>query len=328
MPLAGLLVLEKICCYNSKMVDYVPTEKGTTIRQPSTANLMISSMDRQDVVNGVPVLTAIGNPTYTTYPSPWDFQITKTNSIMNGYFTRVATTEVVLEWFVPNISSTLNNRTFSVKITGTTYTITLVPGFYTVAQALDQIVSQLNATAGISGVYTFSISNGYNGTSVPRVALKCVTVASVAQNFSITETVLSDLLDFSPGGSASSLQGIFAPDIRPYRYIDFTSSQLTYAQDLKDGSTNTQDRNVLCRWYFDFDNYTATDSYGFPILMGYQPFTLRRIFNPPKQIRWEPNLPIGNLSFQVVDEYGATIIGQANQRLDSQWLMTLQVSEV
>lgn len=312
------------------MVDYVPIEKGMTIRQPSTANLMISSMDRQDVVNGVPVLTPIGNPTYTTYPSPFDFQITKTNSIMNGYFTRVATTEVVLEWFVPNISATLNNRTFTVVITSVgTFTVTIAQGFYTVQQALDQIVSALNAKSGISGTYTFSISNGYNGTGLPRVCLKCVvTSGGAGQSFTVTETVLSDLLDFSPGGGATSLAGIFAPDLRPYRYIDFTSTQLTYAQDLKDGSTNTQDRNVLCRWYFDFDNQTASDSYGFPILMGYQPFTLRRIFNPPKQIRWEPNLPIGNLSFQVVDEYGAIIVGQANQRLDSQWLMTLQVSEV
>lgn len=311
------------------MVDYVPIEKGMTIRQPSTANLMISSMDRQDVVNGVPVLTPIGNPTYTTYPSPWDFQITKTNSIMNGYFTRVATTEVVLEWFVPNISNTLNNRNFKVVIDGTTYEITIAIGFYTVQQALDQIVSALNAKSGISGTYTFSISNGYNGTAISRVALHCVvTSGGAGKNFTITETVLSDLLDFSPGGVATSYSSIFAPDLRPYRYIDFISTQLTYAQDLKDGSTNTQDRNVLCRWYFDFDNQTASDSYGFPILMGYQPFTLRRIFNPPKQIRWEPNLPIGNLSFQVVDEYGAIIVGQANQRLDSQWLMTLQVSEV
>jgi hypothetical protein len=310
------------------MVDYVPIEKGVTIRQPSTANLMISSMDRQDVINGAPVLTPIGNPTYTLYPSPWDFQITKTNSIMNGYFTRVATTEVVLEWFVPNISPNLKNRDFTVVIAGTSYTVTIAIGFYTVAQALDQIVGALNAKSGISGVYTFSIANGYNASNISRVALKCVTVASVAQNFTITETVLSDLLDFAPSGVAASLQSIFAPDLRPYRYIDFTSSQLTYAQDLKDGSTNTQDRNVLCRWYFDFDNFTATDTYGFPILMGYQPFTLRRIFNPPKQIRWEPNLPIGNLSFQVVDEYGQVIVSQANQRLDSQWLMTLQVSEV
>jgi hypothetical protein len=248
---------------------------------------------------------------------------------MNGFFTRVATTEVVLEWFVPNITSALGTRTFSVIIAGTTFDITIPTGFYTVQQALDSIVSFLNAKAGISTVYLFSIVNtANNGANVSRVALKCVNVASTnPQSFTIVETLLSNYLDF--GTTAGSIQSIFAPDLRPYRYIDFLSSQLTYAQDLKDGSTNTQERNVLCRWYFDFDQQTTqTDGYGFPILMGYQPFTLRRIFNPPKQIRWEPNLPIGNLTFQVIDEYGNLVDNSGNQRLDSNWMMTLQVSEV
>jgi hypothetical protein len=55
------------------MVDYVPVEKGTTVRQPSTANLMISSKDRN----------------LTVYPNPFDFQITKQASIFNGFFTRI-----------------------------------------------------------------------------------------------------------------------------------------------------------------------------------------------------------------------------------------------
>jgi hypothetical protein len=70
--------------------------------------------------------------------------------------------------------------------------------------------------------------------------------------------------------------------------------------------------------------------------MGYEPFYLRRIFNPPKQIAWENNMPIGQLSFQVI---GSTIIndqiaqeqtvvsGLLSDIVLGNWLMTLQVSE-
>jgi hypothetical protein len=68
--------------------------------------------------------------------------------------------------------------------------------------------------------------------------------------------------------------------------------------------------------------------------MGYSAFQVRRIFSPPKQIRWEPNLPVGNLAFQV---YGNRSGGESelldfalisNAGGNINWLMTLQVSEV
>lgn len=100
-------------------------------------------------------------------------------------------------------------------------------------------------------------------------------------------------------------------------------NQLTYNQAVKDASTSPNERDVLCRWYFDYDNQTPTDGYGFPILMGYAPFCLRRLFNPPKQIQWETNIPVGNLSFQLYDDDGTLV--PVNSR--TEYLMTLQVSE-
>jgi hypothetical protein len=90
------------------------------------------------------------------------------------------------------------------------------------------------------------------------------------------------------------------PKLLPYTYLDFACDNLTYCQNVKDQTTNYTVRNLLYRWNFAFDNSPITyDAYGYPILQGYQAFVARRELATPKQIRWEPNLPIGQLSFQV-----------------------------
>ena len=279
------------------MVDYVPIEKGMTIRQPSTANLMIDSLDRDSGFSA-------GN-----------FSISRNASILNGFFTRIGVTEVVLEWFEPNIQTGIGD-TMDITIGSSTSTITLPQGFYTVQRALDVIVTLANTA--FSGT-TFSIVNS-----------GAVTLNST-QSYIIQPGSLQNRLGFAPTASTTTktVGATKYPDLRIYKYIDFISNQLTYAQDLKDSSTNLTTRDTLCRWYFAWDIQPATDSYGFPILQGYTGFCARRLFSPPKQIRWEPNLPIGNLAFQVWgyqtknDNYGEIV---DNTQFD--WQMTLQVSEV
>lgn len=289
------------------MTDYVPAEKAMPIRYPSTANLLVDSDDRN----------------HTNNPSPWDFQIARNNSLLNGFFTRVGTTEVVLEWCLPNISDTLGSNEFTIDISGVggnthnaTSTVTLPNGFFTVEDTIDAIVGSLNATSGTTGA-TFTVIN-----SVGRISID---VSGAVVRIDNGDTLLNSNLDaLAPTFTNDFTFG--CPDLRPYRYVDFVSSQLTYAQDLKDASTAQNVRDVLCRWYFAEDTEELADGYGFPILMGYKQFRRRRIFNPPKQIRWEPNLPIGQLSFQVYDPMGALL--PYDPAYSSDWLMTLQVSEV
>lgn len=285
------------------MSGFVPGEKATTIRMPSTANLMVDSADRNEAV----------------FPSAFNFQIQKNQSILNGFFTRIGTTEVVLEWCQDNIGLSNNTLVFDISgVGGNTYfdsvTITIGTGFYTVEQLLDAIVSALNALTGTTGA-DFAIATGGG-----IVALDCS-----GAEFGVQDSPLAQQLGIFTGGLEFPGVNITCPDLRPYRYIDFVSSQLTYAQDLKDTTTSTVERDVLCRWYFSWDVPPQLDAYGFPILMGYTRFCLRRIFNPPKQIKWDSNLPIGNLTFQVYDEEGVLLPNSGN---DTQWLMTLQVSEV
>jgi hypothetical protein len=255
------------------------------------------------------------------FSSPWDFQITKRESILNGFFTRIATTEVCLDWCDPNISSELKNNTIVFDISGTganTYkglqTVTVNTDFYTIENIVDEVVAQLDAVSGTTGV-DFSVSQ-INGS---------VFIDASGGDFTVQAGKLQNQLDLFNQPDGNSIQVGNCADIRPYRYIDFVSTDLTYAQYLKDSSTAKYPRDVLCRWYFAEDSQENLDGYGFPILQGYKTFCRRRIFNPPKYIRWDNNLPIGNMKFMVYDDTGTELAFY--NTTGSSWLMTLQVSE-
>lgn len=276
-------------------MNFIPSERATPIRMPSTANLMLDSADRTSF-----------------FPSAWDFQITKSNSIMNGFFTRIGATEVVLEWCEPNMA----DEELIVDVSGATVrstaTVTILNTFMTVADCLNECASQLNNTNGVT-FSVFSSLSGYAG------------LDASGGKFRVYSSSLQRKLGFDLSGALTS-QKLISPcaDLRLYRYIDFVSPQLTYNQDLKDNSTAPLVRDVLSRWYFDEDVPEQRDSLGYPILMGYEAFRRRRLFNPPKQIKWDSKQPLGNMAFQVFDNNGNLL----PQSQDSNWLMTLQMSEV
>jgi len=270
-------------------------DKAVTFRAPATANLMVDSADRNSTLN----------------PSAFDFQITRPNSIMNGFFTRCGTTEVVLEWSEPNILEgeiTLDISGASVRSQVTT---TIISSFLNVADLLNLIVEDLSGTNGVA--LSVVQTGGYTG------------ISATGGRFRVVSTPLAVQLgiDLSPALATQKLINGF-PDLRLYRYLDFVSPTLTYNQDLKDTSTSTYNRDVLCRWYMAEDQPEATDAYGFPILMGYESFVRRRIFNPPKQIKWDNNIPVGNLIFQVYNDDGELLLPSEPK---TNWLMTLQLSE-
>jgi hypothetical protein len=283
-------------------------DKAVTFRQPATANLMIDSADR---------------PSGT----PWDFQLTSVNNYGNGFFSRIAATEIVLEWCMPNIAPAWGNTTMAVDISGTgseafhqTIAITLPTNFYVVSQVLANIQNRITAAV--------------TGTTITCVA----GITSIGTGIGSTNAILSFLpgtltnqMDISGAVSTQSpiapagtyFIPVICPDLRPYRYLDFVCENLTYAQDVKDNSSAPYNRDVLARWYFAYDEAPNLDATDMPILMGYSRFVLRRIFNPPKQIKWDANLPVGNLRFNVYDNNGELV----DVALGSEWLMTLQLSE-
>jgi hypothetical protein len=291
-------------------------EKATLIRMPATANLMLDSADRDSKAS-----------------LPWNFSITRRNQLINGYFTRAGTTEVVLEWCEGNIytktASLPGNSALTLDISGASVRETdeivqlVLGGFYTVAEALESIRTVVNDLSGTTGVSV----NVVTGQGIPFLA-----VTGGHLLFNSDSGGLAEALGITPLDEDATAFFIRCPDLRKYRYLDFVSPQLTSVQDVKDAATNAFVRDVLCRWYMAEDEPEQLDQYGFPILMGYKQFVRRRIFNPPKQIKWEQNFPVGNLSFEVYGNDGAivsslNIDGTVATSTDSNWLMTLQLSE-
>jgi len=318
------------------MSEFIPTEKGVPIRQPSTANLMVDSQNRarKDLSGNI------------NFGTSSDFFITKNNSILNGFFSRIGVTEVVLEWFQPNILPDESSTFAIVESGGSSSGIECFinnanGGFYTVASLVQEMASAMTTasadTGGQNRVYTAIGGDGHAYIDVSG-ANTFEFVGSLVPGFDGVAERLGFETDTQAkthyvGDVATNVNGVgWTPDLRLYRYIDFVSNSLTYNQELKDATTAQSIDNILCRWYFAEDDQGNLDEYGFPILQGYTPFVRRRLFSPPKQIKWSAQQPIGQIQFQVQyqpnvsQQNSSALILPTDTRFD--FLLTLQVSEV
>ena len=304
-------------------------EAGTTIRNPSTANFVVDSSDRP----GFPL--AIAN-TYNNQST--NFTIQKNQSLFNGFFTRIAPTEVWLDYCLNNIAQYWKNTLFYVSLTqGPVFTyaiINLASGSYTTESALNSIVTLLNASAPvIAAGGTFSLTTGVTG-----LAQLHYEVGGNPTNFIISSTTgtggqlkLYAQLNFLADTWGNDFP-VRCPNLLPTRYIDFVSNQVTYNQDVKDGSTALKTQDFVYRWYMAWDVPAPEDGLGYPIYQGYERFISRRYNAFPKQIKWNPGQPIGQVQWSLYDDGGdlIDITGGGNPALspgDLEWSMTMLVSE-
>ena len=284
---------------------YSDLGRGTSIRFPSTANLMISSQDRLN--------KSIGMPTGTS----GKFNITSGQNVMTGFFSRMAPVEVVLDWQVYNVIGAVNS-TFTV-LTDADYTVSLDTGFYTVSSALDTIISLLNTKIG-SNAFSLTGTDGNKYFTGPA--------GWVLQPTQLSNQLFTFTSQPDPITNAIHVYNPILLTAVP-AFIDFVCSNLTYQQGLKDASTQSQIHDVLYRWYFAYDSPAPLDKYGYPIQMGYQPFNIRRYLSFPKQIKWNGDQPIGQLQFEVYDQSGALLsLPPGSGQGAFEWSMTLQISEV
>jgi len=278
-------------------------DRATTTRPSSTALLSVDSFDRtQEDSAGNQITNGIST----------DFLINKNQSIFNGFFHRIAVTEVVLDWCIPNISSVTFNNTMSVTVGGVTILFTIPNGQYTVADVLDRIVVELNLPGPNGfGVGFFRIEDQFGAVYGPGSYGPAYLATTAGGNFTINTTKLQQQLSLQTGVAGAAFP-VTCPNILNIRYIDFVSAQLTYNQDLKDNTTAITSRDVLYRWVFAYDNVPLNlDRYNYPIYQGYQKFIARRVLPYPKQIRWDSNQPIGQLGFQVYDDGGELLVPSA-----------------
>lgn len=297
-------------------------DKGVTIRLPSTAFFGISSADRFKSIQ-----QRRATPTF-----PFAFNISKGESLLNGFFHRFALTEFRMDWALPNISAVWGNNKILIAVTAQTpYLITLPDGFYTPVDIADTIEQAVDTQfPGIAFTATVDKSTGimtFSATSTFSLKPDPANTSPYKQLFDMMNLYWNPV----PGGTTvatSAVSGV--PNLRYTDYIDIVCSQITAVQDVKDVTTAEQTRDVLCRVYLDettpsdatYQNPVQTEirDAGFAITgfntpdigsgakqNGVRPMTIYRQFANPKQVKWEQNIPLGNVIFEIYDDEGRSI---------------------
>lgn len=303
------------------MSEFLPAEKGMTIRQASTANFQINSLDRSSGTSS-------------------DFQIVRPESLLNGFFTRLGAVEVVLNWSVPNVSVDASNNLFKFIFNGTPYTAVVPTGSYQFVDLVSAVAKAMGIATGNGEGYFATISGLNYAPSAGITGLQPYTyiykVNAGAAPSPDTLTFVSTTLSAQMGaknvlmaGTQQYLAIVFKnPVVLPVKYLDFVCSQLTYAQDLKDATTGIRNRDVLYRWNLAWDDTgNISDTAGYTIYQGYNTFISRRYLAFPKQIRWDNTLPVGNLTFQVYTDTGKLVSDFIKTEGSFEWSMNLLVSE-
>lgn len=298
-------------------------DRAITVRPASTSLLCMDSDDRY-----ANFLQKRTSPTY-----PFAFTISKNESILNGFFTRLAINEFRMYWTLPNISAAWGNNTLSYTTGGNTYSITINDGFYdlTTLCAIIQDLIQLQghlpnfiAIANVDGSSSYA-SGDPNTFFFPKPTATTRTLYDMLN----LQTPLGPLLP-PPNPppvplSLTAARGGVA-NLKPTDYVDIISSQITYNQDLKDSTSAPVVRDMVARIFLDnsvnsnyrtetnlfdaADVYTGKQVPQFEPsanINGSTPFVIYRQWTQPKQIKWVKSQPIGNLTFELYDDQGRSI---------------------
>jgi len=202
-------------------------QEGVNIRNPSTALLGISSVDRYNLPLGEPSELAGSqtNPLQAnTLSSPFNFSITTGQNLLDGYFTRLALNEIQFRWTMPTMTSR-NNKIYIVWSPGGRQAITAVTSVgglitFTMASTTGYSSGQTIVVGNLPALSTSAGSVNVNGfytiTGVTGTTLQCTRITTPA------------LPDFTQT-SASGLVGIRYLITIPEGWYDLTNTLTTGA---------------------------------------------------------------------------------------------------
>ena len=314
-------------------------------RPPSSALLGIDSANRFQSL----ILGALATNNLSPNASPYDFNLYAPTNFIQGFFTRIAVSEITFPFAIPNINEFTNQIRFWYSATpgnATSYILTLTKGWYDFDTLATQLQTKMNA-AGIAGK-TFTVlyddtqpgpSYTYSASVDAPAANDKIWFQPYYQNGYENQKGLFEMMNWSPFGyqtagvQASSTTIGGSPTLLFTKYVDIVCANLTAVQDVRDGSSSNRPRDAICRLYL-------TDSLNSDLTLGSKPFNVLRQYTNPKFIKWENNLPVASLSFQVYNDSGYILSGvipaaagayDAEQVIKSRqnpdWQMTMLLSE-
>lgn len=324
-------------------------ERGVNIRNPSSSVFCINSRDRYN--------NNVDNSLTST--SPYNCTLRSDQNFLTGYFERIALTEIVFPWAFYTFNNFNNVMYIRVGAgAGTVYQIVIPPGWYvptcppgsTVSTVTGEITTGAFATGQFALDTVFQITvRALAGNPLPAftcVARKVDGFFTASSNsaevflfqtwtsnpagfanapISPNATTVFEMINWHNNGIAAVTKISGTPSMLWTKYVDIVCSQITQNQDVKDGSTQKAgNRDILARVYLQ-DDATTTN-----ISLGGSPFVVYRQYTYPKQIKFDPIMPIqGYLSFQIYNDAGDIL--QTDTAIATgdmpDWQITLLVSE-
>lgn len=316
---------------NRNVKKQLSDDNAVTVRPPSTAILGINSQDREIRVGSY---------------SPSSFDLTQGTAYMNGQFTRVALSEVRFDYITRTLSP-VALLGFTYKLNGTGPATSIVLNINrqwidctTLAEAIQFEVranTPLSAFTmtfdrgtyiGTDTNYTFEASANTPSTfyffpapfttgTPPNVTTYPIDPTNIYFRMNFENSYLIQPFD------TQHVTGI--PCLLLTKFIDIVCDQLTNSQNVRDSSTQQISHDSICRLYLSDPNVRYCDQ-------GSQPFTVVKQFKTPKEIKWNPGVPLANMSFKVLDDQGQ-ILKYINPKspieryLTGNWCITLLVTE-
>ena len=263
-----------------------PIEMGQTTRAPATALLLINSDDQQKFnANGFRIDSSTPGRIYINGQRP----------LLFGYMTRLALTEMNIQWDTPNVNSTNNTLTLAIYTATDIATpvvtlqdyirIEITANFYTPEELATALQNALNADPDVvANALTFTVAYDEQDGSF-RIAQTATYVVSgrirgyfkifsglAPQSVTGLAPVRDDLLYClglqavspigpEPIGFYSSINGALAPMLYT-PYIDVVSNLLTKNQNVADGTTSSiYTSSKLARIYFSNEDIINRHDY-------------------------------------------------------------------
>jgi hypothetical protein len=307
------------------------THSAQTIRLPAYAELLIDSMDRY--VNGFP-----DSAQEVTSSSRWTTAIR--NYALNGYFTRLAVTQIQFQWNLPTIIQAYNDTFWFNVDSGLDagwHEINIPQSFYTPSELATAVEDALQAECPNSGltcvylpaesVFQIESSNStdfYVGGPTAQ-GTDPVLYRRTLHTLGFVRTNTTPSTDYY--GST--------PTMLPTRYIDIISSYISKFQDVKDSSTSQSLnwQNKICRVFpcppsnkiEILENSGPSDG----------PFYITIDYSTPKQIMWNPDEALNNFTIELRDEEGELVpfedentgTSALNAQYGCEYCITLYASE-
>ena len=284
-------------------------ENVQTIRQPSYTALLVDSMDRYPSGFAEDVTTQ-------TSSSQWTLQ--SQQYVLNGYFTRLAVTQIQFFWNLPTIIGGYNNMwAFNFPDIGGLTIIGIPTGFYsptTLAAAIlawstgsfGEPLTGFTATVNANGVITFGYGSTFSiltpGVASGQPTSRFISSIIYARSYQTSGTI--------PGTATLITGGTYAivgtvPTMLPTRYINIESSYLTKFQRVKDSSTlqSGQSTNILCR----VNAFAPSTRTTWPPADPESPFVVCIDYATTKLIAWNPDEVVSNFDILLSDEFGTLV---------------------